>query len=196
MHLRADNANQQEAEVSKLAEMLPLPTNTNIPLRLIRRHPKDWQAHLLCISDFLFEVEGIWWKREEGNIVFNEITNHPSVENHSPQLHHFRSSTLPKEEAYLQQCWQKYLNKKIPIPAEIVPVNEKDGKVKVLQTTQASVVESENNQDNSSGLLKHPLEEMQPADEEKISITENPLQTADEEIISITENPCNQQMRK
>ena len=103
MHLHADDAGQQEAEISKLADVLPHPTNTKIPLKLIRSHPHDWQAHLQCISDFLLEGEGIWWKKEK-NIVFNDISNQTSVENHGPQLHHFRSSSLPQEEKYLQQC--------------------------------------------------------------------------------------------
>ncbi len=41
MHLHADDASQQQAEICQLAEVLPPNTNTSIPLRLIRRYPID-----------------------------------------------------------------------------------------------------------------------------------------------------------
>ena len=41
MHIHADDASQQQAE-SHLAEVLQPNTNTSIPLRLIRRHPRVW----------------------------------------------------------------------------------------------------------------------------------------------------------
>jgi hypothetical protein len=173
MHLHADDASQQQAERSKLAEVLPSNTNTSISLRLIRRHPRDWQAHLQCISDFLIEGEGVWRRRNEDTIVFNDIANSPSADNHGPQLHHFRSSFLMKEETYLQQCWQKCLDEEIPIPAEIVRVDEKDDRVNVRHTTFISANESEDTQDDLPTLEN--IIDIQPANEEIITLAEEPV---------------------
>ena len=53
MGLHSDDASQQQDEISNLAKSLPPPTNTRIPLHLVKQHNSDWQAHLQRISDFL-----------------------------------------------------------------------------------------------------------------------------------------------
>ena len=61
MGLHSDDASQQKDEISNLAKSLPPPTNTRIPLHLVKQHNSDWQAHLQRISDFLLEGESVWW---------------------------------------------------------------------------------------------------------------------------------------
>ena len=50
---------KQESQVSKLAKSLGLCTNTIIPIPVIKKHARSWQAHLQRIADFLFPGKGI-----------------------------------------------------------------------------------------------------------------------------------------
>ena len=219
MHLHANDASQQQAEITKLAEVLPPNTNTSIPLRLIKNHSRDWQAHLQCISDFLVEGEGVWWERNEDKIVFHDITKSPNTNNHGPQIHHFRSSSLPKEEIYLQKCWQKCLDEEITIPAEIIRVDKDDG-VSVRHTkfisngneaedslptkqdqgitTPAGIVQPDENDDriNDSNTTLSGNEAEDTTTPDNLPSPKNiiDIQLADEEIITLTEEPRNLQV--
>ena len=51
----------QESQISKYYKVLPPFPNTIIPHRYIMRNPREYQAHLQCISDFLVCGEGVWW---------------------------------------------------------------------------------------------------------------------------------------
>ena len=120
MHLHANDASQQQAEITKLAEVLPPNTNTSIPLILIKNHSRDWQAHLQSISDFLVEGEGFGGNEMKTRLCFHDITK-----SRIPKTMVLKSITsdlvsLTKEEIYLQKCWQKCLDEEITIPAEII----------------------------------------------------------------------------
>ena len=53
----------QESQISKYYSTLPPFPNTIIPNRYIIKHPKEYQAHLQSISDFIACGEGVWWKQ-------------------------------------------------------------------------------------------------------------------------------------
>ena len=59
---------KQESQVSKLAKSLGLRTNTIIPIPVIKKHARSWQAHLQRIADFLLPGKGIWWVRKTGEL--------------------------------------------------------------------------------------------------------------------------------
>lgn len=61
---------KQESQVSKLAKSLGLCTNTIIPIPVIKKHARSWQAHLQRIADFLLPGKGIWWCQKEVGIEF------------------------------------------------------------------------------------------------------------------------------
>ena len=56
-----DNTAKQQAYISNLAQCLPAATNTCVPLAIVRKYTREWQAHLQQISDYLLEGQGIWW---------------------------------------------------------------------------------------------------------------------------------------
>ena len=126
MGLHSDDASQQQDEISNLAKSLPPPTNTRIPLHLVKQHNSDWQAYLQRISDFLLEGEGVWWCTDGEDILFNDITNSPRITDHGLQLHHFRSSSLKEEDAYLQKCWEECIANDIQLPTEVIKVDDPD----------------------------------------------------------------------
>lgn len=122
-----DNTEKQQASISRIAECLNPPTNTHISVELVRKYSREWQAHLQQISDYLLEGQGVWWNLVQGDIVFNDISDSPSRQDHGPQLHHFRSSSLSSESSYLKECWSKCLEDKIPIPIHVIRTDLEDG---------------------------------------------------------------------
>ena len=95
----------QESEISKFAAALPSFPNTIISHHIITKHPRDYQAHLERISDFLLCGEGCWWRHDIRGVEFFDSPKEPEVKPEGPALHHFRSTTLKDEYLYLRQCW-------------------------------------------------------------------------------------------
>ena len=53
----------QESQISKYYSTLPPLPNTIVPNRYIVKNPKEYQAHLQTISDFIACGEGVWWRQ-------------------------------------------------------------------------------------------------------------------------------------
>ena len=118
LELRKDDVGRQQSQISKLKKSLPPTTNTQISKGIIMKYNREWQAHLQRISDFLVEKEGVWWSQNDQYVEFHDVTNVP--ENSGPQLHHFRSSCLEREELVLDELWKECIDKKIVIPTNII----------------------------------------------------------------------------
>ena len=106
--------NTQNSAVSDLGQALPTFTNTVLPKNYVV------QAHLERVSDFLLQGYGVWWKRVEGGIEFLDGKQQDSSNLHGPTLHHFQSSNMQGEIAYLEKCWIDCLEKGIEVPLEHV----------------------------------------------------------------------------
>ena len=123
---------KQESQVYKLAKSLPLRNNTIIPLSVIKKHARSWQAHLERIADFLLPGKGVWWDHSEEGIEFFDSQNAPKERSEGPILHHFRSSNQKMEQTYLQKCWAECLEKlgeKLCIPTHVIWTEDEHGKV-------------------------------------------------------------------
>ena len=66
MHLHANDTSQQQAEITKLAEVLPPNTNTSIPLRLIRNHDGVSVRHTKFISNGNEAEDSLPTKQDQG----------------------------------------------------------------------------------------------------------------------------------
>ena len=126
-----ESVQRQQHEISHLAKALQPPLNTSIPFSLIEKHSREWQAHLMEISDFLAEGEGIWWQKHDVAIEFFDVSKAPV--HGGPQLHHFRSSNFLKEKMYLQQCWEKCIQNINILPANIIRIDQEDETTKVVK---------------------------------------------------------------
>ena len=115
-----DNTAKQQAYISNLAQCLPAATNTHVPLAIVRKYTREWQAHLQQISDYLLEGQGIWWSLDKEDVVFHDISGHPLPEEAGPQLHHFRSSSLSSELSNLKQCWSQCFENRVTIPIHVI----------------------------------------------------------------------------
>lgn len=120
---------KQESQVSKLAKSLGPRTNTIIPIPVIKKHARSWQAHLQRIADFLLPGKGIWWCQKEGGIEFFDSQCALKGRSEGPILHHYHSSNHKIEESYLHTCWNECLEKKLCIPSHVIWTEDKHGKV-------------------------------------------------------------------
>ena len=77
---RKEDAAKQQGYISKLSESLRPPQNTRVPISVIKKHSREWQAHLQEISDFLQEGEGVWWHLDNDTVEFHDISESPQAE--------------------------------------------------------------------------------------------------------------------
>ena len=119
MGLQQADAVRQQANISKLAECLPERTNTHVPIAMIKKHSREWQAHLQQISDYIVEGEGVWWRKQNEMVEFYDEAKHPTQQEVGPLLHHFRSSNLQLEATHLDRCWKKCIGE---VPIKYLPI--------------------------------------------------------------------------
>ncbi|XP_078384061.1 uncharacterized protein LOC144666512 [Oculina patagonica] len=118
----------QESKISKYYNTLPPLPSTVIPNRYIIKHPKEYQAHLQGISDFIAGGEGVWWQQILSGVEFFDGPNEANSRPRGPLLHHFRSSNLQLEEEYLQECWDMCLiDENITIPHSTIRIYNQRG---------------------------------------------------------------------
>ena len=118
----------QESQISKYYSTLPPFPNTTVPNRYIINNAKEYQTHLQAISDFIACGEGVWWRQILSGVEFLDGPDEPNTRPEGPKLHHFRSSDLRKEEAHLQQCWERCLNDDtVVIPHRIIRLYDQKG---------------------------------------------------------------------
>ena len=135
LDIEQNDVARQQAVISNLAKCLKAPSNIRIPLAMVRKYSREWQAHLQQVSDFLAEGDGVWWSKDGDTIEFHDITNHPTTQEAGPALHHFRSSILVEEVAYLNQHWHRCIEDQITIPTHIIRMDQENGTTKVTRTT-------------------------------------------------------------
>ena len=123
---------KEEREISKLAKSLPQMGNTFIPKTDLMKYAGDWEAHLKLIADFLEPGEGVWWQEVDEGIEFFDGPDQISFKEEGPQLHHFRSTTIRKEQQHLDTCWANCTESKVKIPA--TKLRDTDGKWCVPET--------------------------------------------------------------
>jgi len=159
---------------------------------VIRKHSREWQAHLQQIGDFLLEGEGRWWSKDDECIELHDISDQPAPEC-GPNLHHFRSSTLMTEAEYLKESWKKCINKKKVIPTHILRLDQANGNTEVIHTPYLNqqhnynTLQPNSNQpstddDNSNNQCEHD----QAMEDDKDFEQED---TAAEETIQVTHQP-------
>ena len=133
---RGNAVKVQESHISKYYSTLPPLPNTTVPNRSIIKNPKEYQAHLQAISDFISCGEGVWWCQILSGVDFFDGPDEPNTRPEGPTLHHFRSSDLKTEEQHLHQCWERCLNDDaIVIPHRIIRLYDQMGDcTKIIHT--------------------------------------------------------------
>ena len=104
LYEKVNTYQRENTKIQKLNDLLPAKKNTTISFHHIQSYPDEWQAFLeTMIPDYLTE-RGVWWKEEENECeieFFDSSANTLSILN----VHHFRSSSIIEEEAYLNKMW-------------------------------------------------------------------------------------------
>ena len=123
----------QENEVSKLAQALPLKTNTLIPYDWMENCPIHYQAHLERIGDYLIQGPGIWWQYIDTGVEFFDIET-PNSNPPTPSLQHFRTSSLNDVDMYLLAKWEKCIEENIQLPAKYIRTYKAGGNVSEVRS--------------------------------------------------------------
>lgn len=135
-HATNNPVKMQESQISRYYSTLPPHPSTVIPNRYIIKHPKEYQAHLQSISDFIACGEGVWWHQILSGVEFFDGPNEAKSKPQGPAIHHFRSSNLQLEEKYLNQCWERCLNDdSITIPHRVIRIYNQRGDCMQVITT-------------------------------------------------------------
>ena len=135
LHLQAEKSNpvndcilKEEREISKMAKSLSKLDNTISLKSDLEKYAGDWAAHLQLISDLLKPGESVWWKEVGDSIEFFDGPDELSFREKGPKLHHFRSTSIPKEQDLLHVCWNKCLEEKVKIPVTKLRDEVENGK--------------------------------------------------------------------
>ena len=118
---------QQDSMVSTAASQVDIYTGTYISNSFISSRLSSWQAHLMRISSFLKHGMGVWWKNEEGGVKFLDGDNDPDFQPQGPQLHHYRSITLPDVYHQISQDWNTILYTNTTLPTPSIRLYDADG---------------------------------------------------------------------
>ena len=129
----------QEGEIHNLAQVLGPASNTVIPQVWIHTNPTLHQAHLERISDFLLSGPGVWWQHTPGGIEFLDGDHSPSQHPEGPQMHHFRSISLPDIDMYLHSKWEEWCYGHVPLPATYIRQYHSDGSLSTITTSDVQV---------------------------------------------------------
>ncbi|KAI8516368.1 hypothetical protein Bbelb_049490 [Branchiostoma belcheri] len=110
--LRSDGQSSQENRVSEAAKLFTQ-SRTRVPVALMIKYPRKAQTHSERVSDFLLLGYGIHWQVEGEDVVFHDSpTQDPVSYPARPALHHYRSTSIKHEHAYLDKAWRKCLEEK------------------------------------------------------------------------------------
>ena len=105
---------KKESYVHKLYYPIKMSfSNTVISFIWIEKYYKQYQRFLERVADFLL-MEYSWWKEVEDGV---EFYDHNAEEVCDKKLHHFRSTSLVEEVAFVRKCWEECLENKNLIPA-------------------------------------------------------------------------------
>ena len=131
----------QEGEIHNLAQVLGPASNTVIPQVWIDTNPTLHQAHLERISDFLLPGRGVWWQHTPGGIEFLDGDHSPSQHPEGPQMHHFRSISLPDIDMYmyLHSKWEECCYGHVRLPATYIRQYHSDGSLSTITTSDVQV---------------------------------------------------------
>ncbi|KXJ09520.1 hypothetical protein AC249_AIPGENE11011 [Exaiptasia diaphana] len=168
LHIQVENANRnsepfiikEEREISKMAKSLPKLENTLLSKEFIEKYAGDWEMHLRNIADFLVPAEGVWWKDHGEHIEFFDGPEEPAFRPQGPKLHHYRSTSILDEKAFLSDCWSYCTDNEISIPATKIKINGKWQRSAICCQFQSAT----NLPDNSSNTEVQMIVEQQQED--------------------------------
>lgn len=146
-------AQKQQSNIKIVSESLKPAHNTCIPLTIIRKYSREWQAHMIKISDFLLQGKEVWWKQHANYVEFYDVTSQPAATT-GPQPHHFMSSNINNEQAWQRKYWEKCLAQQDLIPANIVRIDQEDGTTKFIN--MANLVPTQTSTNGNIEKLSRP----------------------------------------
>lgn len=97
----------QEREISKLANHLPIPSNSTFSKEYLMKNGRLWQAHLSKIPDYIITGKGTWWDwNDDGSVTFYDSPGEPDTRPTGPMLYHMRSHSIVGVQRELDKVWE------------------------------------------------------------------------------------------
>lgn len=124
---KVDSLTVQVSVISQQAKLLPASSNSINPTDWLKSKPSLVQSHLERIADFM--VDRKWWRSSTEGLEFLDNCTEERTNDVSP--HHFRSSSLQKEQQHVKVSWTRliemYLSGELPIPLKRIKIYDLDG---------------------------------------------------------------------
>ncbi|CAC5408359.1 unnamed protein product [Mytilus coruscus] len=134
---------KQNSVISQQSKLLSKRENTIFPKEIFGIKSSLFQSHLERIADFLLPGYNIWWHYNGTEIVFHDSVDEPEFRMQGPDTANFRSTSLKKERAIIDDIWQTSLDKaassELVLPILHVKTKE-DGKLIYKRTNLKSVM--------------------------------------------------------
>ncbi|CAC5423339.1 unnamed protein product [Mytilus coruscus] len=134
---------KQNSVISQQSKLLSKRENTIFPKEIFGIKSSLFQSHLERIADFLLPGYNIWWHYNGTEIVFHDSVDEPEFRMQGPDTANFRSTSLKKERAIIDDIWQTSLDKaassELVLPLLHVKTKE-DGKLIYKRTNLKSVM--------------------------------------------------------
>ena len=115
-----------DTQVSSIAKHLPKLPGTAIKRTFIKHRVASWQIHLQRISPFLTRGEGVWWKHTDDGFRFLDGDDDPSTHDECSLLH-FRHHTIRHVLTRREECWNKIIEDRVPLPANTIKLYDPNG---------------------------------------------------------------------
>lgn len=135
---KVDSLTVQESVISQQAKLLPASPNSIIPGDWLKSKPSLVQSHMERIADFM--VDQKWWISSIEGLKFLDSCTEERI--HEVLPHHFRSSSLQKEQQHVKESWTRviemYSRGELPIPLKRIKIYDSDGKLKICHPNSSN----------------------------------------------------------
>ena len=125
-----ESLQKQESMVSEATSKIEHYKGTLISDTFILERLPSWQAHMMRISGYLKQGEGVWWERVENGYLFRDSSDDCNFHSSGPHLNHFRTTSLPDIYAAMSRDWNVILKEKIELPSPKIRVYNENGDYK------------------------------------------------------------------
>lgn len=131
---RSDSFKKQDSVISKEARRLPNRPRTIFTSEFLMSHKFLVQLHLERIADFMLPGKNVWWHfDEDDDVIFHDGPNDPEFRIEGPVPAHFRDTSVIQECKNIKAIWKECINRaksrQISLPAKMLRMNDKSGKV-------------------------------------------------------------------
>ncbi|CAG2231598.1 unnamed protein product [Mytilus edulis] len=173
---------KQNSVISQQSKLLSKRENTIFPKEIFGIKSSLFQSHLERIADYLIPGYNIWWHYNGTELVFHDSVDEPEFRMQGPDTANFRSTSLKKERAIIDDIWQTSVDKaassELVLPLLHVKTRE-DGKLIYKRTNLKSVMKHATSPTNSISDQDETNDNLEETTEKETNQDDNSESTED-----------------